>query len=480
MTATLPLLGDRDRIVTPEATPTLPFQNDWQTLAEAVEATAIFVPNGTGAVASTVQAKLRERVSILDFGADPTGATSSQTAMDAARAYVAANATRYELIFPAGIYKYAVSPNWGIANASIVGEGEVRLRYTGTGNAVILDAGPLAADLIYGTRMEGFLVEAPSTAGHGVYVRSIHHGRLGFNVRGCGTSSAGIKVAFAVCTRFVQPTVSVNEGGWYNSGSGAAKPAIGIDLDTRTGAEFCSYCTFENPIIEGPPIGIQLSNTLGNVFWGGTAEACLTYGVFASTAARQDRFFGTDFEANTGADVYCNGNDVKFIECDSNNLIAFGTSAKRSGVHGGLHNDILVDLGASGCSVTNLFVNRLLDGLGILTNAGTSTIIRDVRDADTRLHVRGSGFRVESKSATYTETARTGDVLVKCSNTMTVNLPTAVGNTAMFHFKLMTAASTLTLDGSGTETIDGALTLVTSTQYATYTLVSDGANWMIV
>ncbi len=40
MTTRLALLGDRDRIVTSEGTPTLPFQNDWQTLAEAVEEAA--------------------------------------------------------------------------------------------------------------------------------------------------------------------------------------------------------------------------------------------------------------------------------------------------------------------------------------------------------------------------------------------------------------------------------------------------------
>ncbi len=87
---------------------------------------------------------------------------------------------------------------------------------------------------------------------------------------------------------------------------------------------------------------------------------------------------------------------------------------------------------------------------------------------------------VESQTATYTELATAGEKVVKCSNTMTVNLPTAAGNTAMFHFKLMTAASTLTIDASGAETIDGALTLTTSTQYTTFTLVSDGANWVIV
>ena len=34
-------------------------------------ANAVFNPAGTGAVATTVQSKLRETVSVLDFGADP-------------------------------------------------------------------------------------------------------------------------------------------------------------------------------------------------------------------------------------------------------------------------------------------------------------------------------------------------------------------------------------------------------------------------
>ena len=41
-----------------------------------------FTPAGTGATNTTVQAKLRERVSVLDRGADNTGTTSSQTAFD--------------------------------------------------------------------------------------------------------------------------------------------------------------------------------------------------------------------------------------------------------------------------------------------------------------------------------------------------------------------------------------------------------------
>jgi hypothetical protein len=40
----------------------------------------IYTPAGSGAVNTTVQAKLRESISVLDFGADRTGATNSTTA----------------------------------------------------------------------------------------------------------------------------------------------------------------------------------------------------------------------------------------------------------------------------------------------------------------------------------------------------------------------------------------------------------------
>jgi hypothetical protein len=48
-----------------------------------------FIQAGTSAVARTAQSKLREMVSVLDFGADPTASTDSTDAIKAAIAYVA-------------------------------------------------------------------------------------------------------------------------------------------------------------------------------------------------------------------------------------------------------------------------------------------------------------------------------------------------------------------------------------------------------
>ena len=65
----------------------------------ADSAAVTYLPAGTGAVATTVQAKLRESVSVLDFGADPTGVADSTDAIqDAITAH-------NNVHIPAGTYR---------------------------------------------------------------------------------------------------------------------------------------------------------------------------------------------------------------------------------------------------------------------------------------------------------------------------------------------------------------------------------------
>lgn len=60
----------------------------------------IYTPAGSGAINTTVQAKLRESISVLDFGADKTGATNSTTAFTNAATAAAPQA----VFVPAGSY----------------------------------------------------------------------------------------------------------------------------------------------------------------------------------------------------------------------------------------------------------------------------------------------------------------------------------------------------------------------------------------
>jgi len=82
-----------------------------------------YVPAGIGAVTTTVQAKLREIISVTDFGADPTGLTDSTDAINNAIAAVnaAGGGTVY---FPPGLYLVGSTTHVVmLSNVSLVGAG---------------------------------------------------------------------------------------------------------------------------------------------------------------------------------------------------------------------------------------------------------------------------------------------------------------------------------------------------------------------
>jgi hypothetical protein len=67
------------------------------------------------------------------------------------------------------------------------------------------------------------------------------------------------------------------------------------------------------------------------------------------------------------------------------------------------------------------------------------------------------------------------------SGNVTLTLP-AVAAVPGFRVevKKTTAANTLTVDGAGSETIDGAGTLAWSTQWQSYSLIATGGAWYVV
>ena len=63
-----------------------------------------FIQSGSGAVATTVQAKLRQYVSVQDFGAVGDGTTNDTAAIQAAINYISSLPNGGEVIFPSGTY----------------------------------------------------------------------------------------------------------------------------------------------------------------------------------------------------------------------------------------------------------------------------------------------------------------------------------------------------------------------------------------
>ncbi len=91
-------------------------------------------------------------------------------------------------------------------------------------------------------------------------------------------------------------------------------------------------------------------------------------------------------------------------------------------------------------------------------------------------------INVVTKTGDYTITT-TDDVILAdaSSGAFTVTLPTAAGIKGRVYDTKKTDSSgnTVTLDGNGSETIDGATTQVIKAQYTTITVFSDGSNWHI-
>jgi len=94
-----------------------------------------------------------------------------------------------------------------------------------------------------------------------------------------------------------------------------------------------------------------------------------------------------------------------------------------------------------------------------------------------------TAYSVISVTTTHTETATSGTKIIKADTTggaFTINLPTAVSNTATIIIKKTAGSGALTVDGNGTQTIDGGLTAVLNEIGESITLISDNSNWQIV
>ena len=83
-------------------------------------------------------------------------------------------------------------------------------------------------------------------------------------------------------------------------------------------------------------------------------------------------------------------------------------------------------------------------------------------------------------SAPDTDTSRLGVLLCNNTTSATITLPLASTNSGRIITVKKINSGAVTIDGNGTETIDGALTKSLAALYDALRLICDGSNWHII
>lgn len=90
---------------------------------------------------------------------------------------------------------------------------------------------------------------------------------------------------------------------------------------------------------------------------------------------------------------------------------------------------------------------------------------------------------IQPKTATYTALVTDRTILMDATTgALTVNLPTAASSTNQILTikKVDSSANTVTIDGNGSETIDGTTTKILATQWEKLTIQSNGTAWFVI
>ena len=331
----------------------------------------VYDPAGTGAVATTVQAKLRESFSVADFGFLPTA-----TATDNTIAFANAFAASTQLTIPAGTYNVTLLPNFGVRGTRILGIGRVVLNITGTALVGLrVDAGAIPSTAVVpDIVIDNLTINNAGSAIIGVFIRGITHSQFN-RLRPINFPSYALNCQFMVSNSFYDFCYSGNEPGI------TTPTVIGIGLGKRNAGEQCSNCTWINPIVEGTSgNGLVLDETIMNTFVGGTVEGngyTTGYGgILIGPNNSENTFIGMDLEANgiigdaTTFHIKNAGLRTSFINVLADNTLSglvWMYGGNSAAFHGGEIYDLQIDAG-----VKNTVTYSLAYG-GAITNAGTDT-----------------------------------------------------------------------------------------------------------
>jgi hypothetical protein len=268
-----------------------------------------FQQTGTGAVNRAINLKLAESVSILDFGADPTGVADSSAAIQAAHDSLPASGGA--VFAPKGTYKIGSTLNFskkihffgeGYSESEAVAAPTRLVKTVGfsgvginvTGNAAILENFEINGGTQYGT--DGIVIDANRVVLR--QVSSFSHGQDGVRI-GRTTSAGGNSNIW----RLDQVVCRDN-----------ARDGVNVDsLGQNANAGLATTLTLSN----NARCGLYLNACAANSFVNVHAETNGIYGWAIDPLSNANIFFGGDPEGNGTRDI-----DIQIPTFGSNVFVA--------------------------------------------------------------------------------------------------------------------------------------------------------------
>jgi hypothetical protein len=339
-----------------------------------------FTPSGAGGVQRTVENKLRDVVSVKDFGASPSASAATNKT-----AFEAAVATGKPVFIPSGIYEYSGWDNLDQNNITIFGQGSSNtvLKYTGSGNALLVGS---TAGFRQGVNFSGFTVEGNTNVTAIIRTRLIARSQWSdINVREANQTT-GIGFVFQGCmlNRFDCLTCSQDRQSMTNP------PAEAFNIEALAPYGNSSNNTFVNLYAEGAGvfpatpsigIGIRISGGDQNTFISGSPESCKTWGLLIAANCRYNAFIGVGFEnLDATGDFADGGISTRYINCYASQKVVL--QGRSCSIEGGFFERLQIDAGATRNRIKDAVINNWSTGAGGLFDSGTGTEVRDLYDAD--------------------------------------------------------------------------------------------------
>jgi hypothetical protein len=274
-----------------------------------------FLQAGTGAVTRTAQSKMRDTVSVKDFGAVGDGVVDDYTAIS--NALSAAIAGGKQLVFPPGIYAHSGVINFASQGVRVRGDGIARIKYTGAQAYGVAVASDL--NFTYDVWIENLFIEAGNST-YGFYVKNSAHG-VYKDITIINSTDYGAYLEGSVLDIWENLRVTSNPPPL--PGQTVTMPKYGLYLNGSAIAVQSTANTFVNPIIEGvTEIGIFLEDGANNTFIGGTSEGNSGtggtwngVGIYIGANSPGNTFNNTFCEANKSGDLICYGKRNNFLNC---------------------------------------------------------------------------------------------------------------------------------------------------------------------